>query len=430
MPLALSFSTESPLINKKLFSHRPFRTLFLGQTISVLGDGFYFISFAFMVEKVTGQPKYVGYNLFWETLPFVLLGPFAGAIADRIDRRKIVLASDLACGILIGSLSLLTYFVPRPPVEIFFLISALMGSVRVFFHPAKNAAIPRLVPDDLLEDANSVNGAVSNLMPLISLAVTATVLSAIYEKQPQWFFVLATGLNSLSFLVSAYFVAKLPPIVPDRSDVHETSALQDAAAGVSFLKTRADLAMYLGLVMITHLSMSPFFVFYVASNKEWFGGKPRFIAFCEAIFSLGMVLSSLAVPKFKIRKVGLAWILAVIALGLSIAVMGLSKHEFPYLFWNFACGLFLPFAILPMNTYIQRTVPDEYRGRYNSLSTIVSSAAYPIGGVLGAQLLSGMGLQGGYYGMGIAMSIGALLGFLSAPFRTSLLPEASTASEG
>src|SRR5207253_876223 len=74
---------------------RAFRDLWLGQAISQLGDSIYYVAFMFMAQQVTGKIAMVGYVGAMEMLPYLLIGPYAGVLADRLDRRKIMLLSDL-----------------------------------------------------------------------------------------------------------------------------------------------------------------------------------------------------------------------------------------------------------------------------------------------------------------------------------------------
>lgn len=390
----------------------------------MLGDGFYFISIAFMIGKLSGDSANVGINVALETLPFLVLGPYAGAIADRVDRRKIVVNADILCFALLALFALTVPIFGSPPIWAFYVNSVLYGCIRVFFHPAKNAAIPRIVPAEDLPEANAANSAMSNFMPLLSLGFSAAILSQLYNLQPNLFFLASVGLNALSFLVSAVFCWQLPSIEPTREEVEaRPHVLEDIRIGLSFLKSRKDLLAHVGLSFLTSVSISPFFVFYVESNKQWFGGHPSGITYNEAIFFAGMVIMSAYLPKFKIKRVGLAWIWGIAPIGFAVAMMAFSRVFGVYLFWNLVCGLALPFALLPMGNYVQVTVPDNFRGRHGSILTLVSTGAMPIGSYLGAIIISRIGLVPGYLAMGTCMAVAALLGLLVKPFREAALPD-------
>src|ERR1700722_2167935 len=105
-----------PMSYSQLLRIQPFRNLWLGQAISQFGDSFYYVAFMFMVQKVTGSIAMVGYVGACETVPYLLFSLYGGVIADRIDRRRIMLASDLLSGLSLCSLAALVWILGKPPV--------------------------------------------------------------------------------------------------------------------------------------------------------------------------------------------------------------------------------------------------------------------------------------------------------------------------
>ena len=207
-----------PLLSRAVPSvlHIPaFRNLWLGQAISQIGDALYYVSFMFMVKKFTGSDAMVGYVGAVEMMPFFLFGLYTGVLADRMDRRTILLWSDLLCGIFLVPLGVMGVFMPVPPVWTLFVAAFLMSTVRAFFLPTKNATIPAIVPEKDLGKAISLSMATENFMRIGGLAVSVLVLAGLYNLSPQMFFVAVVLLNSLSFFLSAIFVAKLPPSFPN-----------------------------------------------------------------------------------------------------------------------------------------------------------------------------------------------------------------------
>src|SRR5512141_456562 len=101
---------------RQLLQYRAFRNLWLGQAISQLGDSIYYVAFMFMAQSVTGSFAMVGYVGAMEMLPYMLFGPYAGVLADRMDRRKVMLYSDLAsAAFLLGFAVLVSAFGGSPP---------------------------------------------------------------------------------------------------------------------------------------------------------------------------------------------------------------------------------------------------------------------------------------------------------------------------
>lgn len=401
-----------------------FRNLWLGQAISQLGDSFYFVIFAFMTLKISGSPFMVGIVSALETLPYLFLSAYAGVLADRIDRRRIMLLSDqLSATVLILFGVCVFSFAGRPPVWMLMITASSLSILRVFFTPARAAAIPALVPDSDLMKANAISAATQNIMPLISLSVSAGVLAILYSVSPTWFFLSAVILNMFSFAGSAIYIAKLPTIVPKREDEHEAHPLQDLKDGIHYIRGRHELWVMLGLQLLLNLMISPFFVVYLVANKQWFNDLPSNLAWLEFSFFVGMVLGSMIVGRLKITRPGIGYIVSVVGVGISVAAMGFTPNFLLFVVWNILAGISIPFGSIPVNTYMQLTVPDAYRGRVNSAVSTVSVGVQPIGMSLGGVLVQFAGLVGGFLTMGAGMAGAGLLGLLDKPFRRMQMPD-------
>jgi MFS transporter, DHA3 family, macrolide efflux protein len=411
------------MLRSEVLSIRPFRDLWLGQAISQVGDAFYYASFMFMVEHITGSKAMVGYVGAMEALPFLLFSPYAGVVADRVDRRKIMLLSDIVSALTLCMLAGVLLLQAQPPVWLLFVTAFTLSTVRSFFMPAKSAAIPAIVPPDMVMKANTFSMTTQNVMPLIGLAFAAGVMGILFAASPRWFFLATAVINAASFFVSAFFIARMPKVVPDRSNAHEVHPLTDLKEGIRYMASRHILMVLLLLSLFMNLMISPFFVVFVAANKTWFGGLPSTLAWFEFAFFLGMIIGSAAVAKLNVRRAGQGYIWGLAAVGGGVACMAFSRSIPLFVFWNFVCGLALPFAQIPTSNYIQMTVPDAYRGRVNSTLLMVSMGMQPIGMGLGGLVAERVGLFNAFLVMGIGMGVIALAGLLDRPFRESKMPD-------
>ena len=401
---------------------KAFRHLWAGQAISQFGDAFYYVVFMFMVAKLTGEPKMVGFVGAAETLPFLLFSAYAGVVADRLDRRKIMLLSDLLCGGVLMLFGALIVFNQHPASWILLVTPFVLSCVRVFFIPAKNAAIPALVPEDMLLKANALSSMTQSFMPLFGLAMSASVLGVLYAISKTWFFVAAIVVNALSFFASAHFVNMLPAIIPDRKD-EEKHPLTEFVEGLRYISHRKVIAIQIALASLANLMISPFFVVYVITNDQWFSGKPQTLTWCETVFFLGLVSGSMLIGRFRIRRPGMSYILNTTIVGLAIMVMGFSHNLWLYLGWNFVCGLAIPFLDVPMTTYVQLEVEDAFRGRVNSVQWMLRAGIMPIGMASAGLFVKSVGLVNAYLVMGGGMAFAALLGLASRSFRGATMPE-------
>ncbi|MFN3729799.1 MAG: MFS transporter [Fimbriimonadaceae bacterium] len=406
---------------------RPFRDLWLGQAISQLGDSLYYLIFLFMVDKITKDSQMVGFVGAIQTLPFLLFGLYAGVVADRIDRRTIMLASDLLSVLLLLAFAVLVFFQPEPPLIAIFSSAFFLALMTVFFMPAKNAAIPRLVPPDFLMRANALSMATQNMMPLIGIALSGGILGQLYAQAPDTFFFSAVIFNAASFAWSYLFIRRLPRLIPDRTEAtrHPWVELKE---GLRYVRRTRVLWVLLLLSLGMNLVISPFMVVYVAVNREWFGGNFTTFAIIEGAFLIGLVLSSLYVGRVRVVHPGRALSISLLFVGLTVVLLGYSREVWLFCLFNFLAGVALPYAQIPISTYVQLTVPDEYRGRVNSAMTLVSLGVQPVGMGLAGVLIHRFGLVAMFLAMGFGMAAVAALGLADRPFRNAEMPHGALSS--
>ena len=411
--------------DRSLLAHAPFRNLWLANTISQLGDSLYYVTNAFMINRITGQASMVGINGALETLPFFVLGPHAGVLADRIDRRKILLGSDLLCAFVLFCLAAIVAFAPTPPVAAIFATSLLAACARTFFHPARNAAVPRVAPEGRVLEANAFSSMTSNFTLMAGLAISAAILGVLYSSNGTNFYLLSILINATSFLGSAVFVARMPMIEPERDKAEAGShVLSDVKEGVAYLSGRHDLKILFAIALLSNLLIAPFFPVYVKANELWFGNKPQTLTWFECAFFLGMVLAGGYVSHRKIRSVGWGNILGLSACGVMVALMAVIRTVESWLVLNFLAGIVLPFAWIPTDTFLQVSVPDQYRGRIQSLKTMLTNGSQPIGLTFGGLIIDRLGLFFAFMMMGGGMIVATLIGLFDREFRGLRVEEA------
>jgi len=406
-----------------------FRRLWAGQAISLLGDALYFLIFLFMVGKLTGDPRMVGYVGAVQALPFLIFSPFAGVAADKFDRRRIMLFADLASVAILCLMAGFLVYSPKPPLEVVFFCAFALSAVNAYFLPAKAASVPRLVPEDRLIEANSISAATDNLMPMIGLGFSGSVLGGLYTAYPDLFFLVAVLFNALTFLWSAACIARLPAIEPSGERAKGTHVLADLKEGLGFIGKHHVLKVVLGLSLMMNLFISPFMVVHIAANDAWFGGQYASLAWFEFAFMAGMVPGRRASGPFFLRHAGQGFIWGSVVIGALVALLGFARTFWPYLGLNLIAGLVLPFAIIPINTYMQLVVPDAFRGRVNSASMMLSQCVRPLAIGVSGIVLASVGLVNMFLVMGIGMGLVALAGLLDGPFRRAMIPKPAPVKE-
>lgn len=406
-----------------LREHKGFRDLWLGQAISQVGDSLYYAGFMFMVKKLTHSDAMVGYIGAVEVLPYFLLSPYAGVMVDRIDRRLVLLLSDFVSAGLLLLLALATWINGSPPIWALFVAAGTLASVRSFFYPAKNAAIPRLVPVEKVTEAFAFSLGTQSLMMVGGTVFAATVLAQLYNYSDQVFFYGLVLANMVSFALSGVFVWKLPKIMPERA-ADEVHLWTDLTQGWSFVRKRTDLITLFIVSALFSLAVSPFFVVYVGANDAWFGGHPRTLAICESCFFLGMIAGNYLVGKWPPKRVGVSYCWALVGVGVMVGFMAFSQNFFLYSFWNLLCGICVPYAETPRVSYMQLSVPDAFRGRVNSLFSMLTTSMMPLGMVGAGAMVTAAGIGNSHLIMAGLMAFSALVGLAGREFRRAELPAA------
>ena len=412
---------------KDVLRIRSFRDLWLGQAISQIGDSIYYVGFMFMTQQLTGSFAMVGYVGAMETLPYLLFGLYAGVIADRMDRTKVMLFSDLAStGCLLAFAALVFVWHGRPPVWSFLVIPFLLSTVRCFFMPAKSAAIPSLVLTELLTKANALSSSTMSIVGLGGIALAAGVIARLYQLSQEEFFATLLMLNGLSFAGSAYFITKLPALEPDREHLPEQHPLEDFKAGFRYMRARRDLKVLLILQSIFRLGLAPFFVIYVAANKTWFGGKPQTLMWFEFTFWIGLLLGSFVAGHWKVKRPTMVFSTELALIGVFIGLMAIPQIAI-FVALNFICGVVVAAGDIPLTTYLQVSVEDGFRGRVNSARDMVTAGIMPIGMVFGGLLLSRLGVAGAFILTGVFMTIAGAAGFFDREYRNVRMPASARA---
>lgn len=390
---------KTPGAYRQLFRNGSFVALWLGQTISFVGDYFYWLAIPIMVERLTGSALLVGLSVISSTLPMLVLGPVAGVFVDRWDRKRTMIIADLLRGLLV----LACLAVQRPEqVWIYYVVGFLMSCVSRFFFPAQNAVLPLIVADrDHLLAANGLMQIVQTAGLLAGPALAGFSIGLWGEQ-------VAFLVDSATFLVSAgaILTMRVPHTTASRqamgSQLGELWA--ELQAGVAFLfgsRTMVGVLLCLGVVQ---LGIGAINVIWVPFMQRTFGLGPEGLGAVDTAQGVGMALGGLLLglvaARFSRRHL-VGW--STLFIGAMIALMGLAPafslvNLFPglkpaataaeisvsqrllqmpllLLLYSLLLGVALVPAQSALMTIMQLAVPDRALGRVGSALNALTMAA-------------------------------------------------------
>ncbi|MEO7454398.1 MAG: MFS transporter [Fimbriimonadales bacterium] len=410
-----------------VLQYRGFKNLFVGQLISQFGDVLYFLVFLWWAGKI-GGPAGAGLVGACSVGTAVVLSLYAGTVADRFDRRKILFVSDIFCGTaLLGLVALVAVF-PHPPLWALCVFAVVLKCGYVFQMPARGAAIPRLVPEDRLLEANSLNMTFQTMMPLVGYGLGAFALGAIFKLSATLAYELTFTVNALTFFLSAWYMAKLPAIPPERSS-EPKHPWAEAKAGLKFVFGHPIIRTATLVFTGFQFFVGPFMTAYIASAQTTFVRgvsvfgvvlkDAQLLALLEIGFFAGFVIGSAMYYRRPLTRAGIVFPIFMALASLAIVPLGFTASV--WVFWglNFVCGILMPFGVIPVETLLQQQTPDQFRGRMNAAVGTLTAASAPIAMALGGVFIKLIGLDWTYAAMGIGLLVSCLAGLLSPAFRNS-----------
>jgi MFS family permease len=379
--------------NDSLLRNARFLRLWIGQGTSFVGDAVSMVALVVLVVEITGSASAVGGALVARLLP-TIASPLAGVLADRVDRRIVLVASDLARAVLVLGLVF-----ARDLATIYILVF-LMGLARTVFNPTVRAAFPSVVGGGDLTRANALISGTFSVSETAGPALGGLLVATVSVDA-------AFVLDAVTYLISAVMLALTPLARPQREE-DSAGFGKDLKAGFTYLGgARVPLAIVLG-AFLTVLTINITIPAEVFLARETFKAGNGGYGLLVGLYGGGMVLGSalMAAVGDRVRLLPFYFV-GVFASALALVGVGLSPA------FVFALGALVVAGVangtenVTTDTILQKSVPDAFLGRVFSVRFL----GFSIGEVFA-------------YGMG-----GAIVDASGARF-TYLLAGAATAAAG
>ena len=396
-----SNSDASPTwsITMSALRHRNFQLFFSGQLISLVGTWMQSIAQAWLVYKITNSALLLGEVGFASQIPVFLFAPLGGIAADRVNRQRLVIATQTASMILAGILAWLTLS-HRIQVWHIFLLAGLLGVVNGFDIPGRQSFLVDMVGKEDLMNAIALNSSMFNGARVVGPAIAGILVGRIGEG---WCF----AANAISYI--AVIAGLLLMKVQCAPRVSDQSPIEDIIEGFRWVEqTRVIRALLLLIGLVSLVGMPYTVLMPVFADKVLHGGA-RGLGILMGATGVGALLGALTLAsRTGVKGLG-RWVTITCAgFGISLFLFSFSKS-----FW-LSAALLLPAGYSMMlqmacsNTLIQTMVPDDLRGRVMAVYSMMFMGMAPIGAFLGGALADRMGAPVTVAVGGVACIIGAI----------------------
>lgn len=374
--------------------HRRFALLWFGAFVSNIGTWMETVGVGILVTETTGRATWTGVVAAAGFVPAAVLGPVGGALADRLERRRLLLVTttiQTALAVLLTVLA--TTGTPSPWVVTAIVLAA--GCTSAIGFPTYQTLLPDLVPPEDVVGAVALSSAQWNLGRVIGPAIAGVVIGV---GGYAWAF----GLNALSF--GAVFVAiaalTLPPPHHDGSSI-----LEAIRGGIAYTRRDPGLRSVMILVVLNSFLAAPFIALVPAMAIKVFDRGAGATSFLTTVQGAGAVVMALSLgaltARFGSRRtlVGMLW-----ALPPALAVYALAPTLWASGIAIFAVGLLYLGALSSFMSIAQLRAPAQVRGRVLSLITMALGALYPLGSIIQGSVADEFGLRTVTLASGILMA--------------------------
>jgi len=377
--------------------HRNFQLFFSGQLISLIGTWMQTVAQSWLVYRMTGSGLLLGSVGFASQIPVFLFAPLGGIVADRTNRKHVVIATQTLSMILAFILAALT-LTHHVQVWHIFVLAALLGVVNAFDIPGRQSFLVDMVGKDDLMNAIALNSSMFNGARVIGPAVAGVLVARLGEG---WCFF----ANGVSYIAVIAGLAMMNVHAPARVSAN-TSPWEHIREGFQFVERTAPIRALLMLLGVVSMTGMPYVVLMpIFADKILHSGGQEFatligshdlgavrLGILMGAAGVGALLGALTLAvRTGVKGLG-RWVTVCCAgFGVSLILFALSKSFWLSVFLLLPVGYFIMLQMASSNTLIQVMVPDELRGRVMAVYSMMFMGMAPVGSVLGGALSDRLG---------------------------------------
>ena len=391
---------------ESIFRNRNFILLFLGKLVSQLGDVIYNMAIGWYILTITSSALQMSIYMAIGTVVYVVMGPIGGVIADRLDRKMLIIWMDYIRGAAVALTGLMMYFNIQS-IWILYITSAVLSVCGAIFVPASNALIPNIVEEEQLTKANSMAASIQSISGIVGLVAGGVLYALIGIKA---IFI----LNAVSYVLCGILETFI--ILPKEDAKESLSAGEPALnlkegslignmtkellEGYKYIKKEKGFFILILFSAVINFVLTPVFAIYVPYifNQVLKTSAERY-SIVSAAMSIGFLLGAAIVSRtFKGEKINKILRLCNVGLTATILAIYITMKLYSinvissfmvlifFIILFLILGITLSILNIPIMVVIQKIIPNEMLGRISALSSTLAMMAMPLGMIIGGTL--------------------------------------------
>ena len=369
----------------RAFAHRNYRVYVTGNGISLVGWWLQRVAVGWLAWTLTHSGTWLGLIALADFLPALVLSPFAGVLADRHSRVRILRLTQ-AVGSLQATLLAVLVITGTITIELLFALVLMLGIASALSQPARLALIPNLVDRTSLPSALAINSVIFNLARFIGPAIAGVLIAEVGTAA-------AFAANAVSYIAFQVSLAKLRGL-PPMPVAERQSAVRASVEAFSYASRHPGIGPMLLLFAVTTIGTRGFIELFPGFADSVFGWGPQGLAMLTSITGLGAICGATWMA-LRPALAGLAAVVLWHTLVMSLAVLAFTATDNFYLALPcvFVAGAAMTITGTGAQTLIQAAVEPAMRGRVMALYGLIFRAGPAVGAVLMGSLSEHLGLQ-------------------------------------
>lgn len=382
--------------------------LWLGQGVSNIGSRVSMIALSLMVLNLTGRAAAVSLLFIVLTIPSIVIGPWAGALVDRWNKKQVI----IICDIIMGILALGMAFVQD--LSYIYVLALLMSAVNMFFSPAIRTVIPRLVAREKLQTANALYSVTFYTAQLAGPALGGAMVG-IFGIQSAFI------LNGVSFLISALseVFIQIPPSEAEGS-TGTRQMLRDFKEGFAYIRHNPVVRFVIVYFALTSLPAVGVGIASLVVLREVFGFSEAQYGLLMTINGAGLLLGTLVVGQLKKVSELSQMVLGSAIYGVLCTVLALSGWFWAVAALQLGIGLVITLINVSYGTYLQKAVPGDKQGRVFALDIAIGNVTGLLAMAGAGFLADTLGAVTVMAGAGIVLAAISVLAANLSPYREGI----------
>ncbi|WP_163195093.1 MFS transporter [Clostridium thermarum] len=370
---------------RQLMAYKDYRLLLIANYISRFGDSVDSIAYSIMVYYLTGSKLLMGTLFAVNSIPNIVFSPFAGVIADRFDKKKLIIIGYVGRGAIVCIISALYFFNLLEPWHLF-MFTVMTSTLETLTSPVFMSLTPMLLPKSMYLTANSFSTSAYRFAELVGLAVTPVIISLIGISA-------AILIDGVTFFLAVFIILfmKVDTLDKTKEAINIKAYLTDIKEGFLFIKSSYLIRNVALLFAIINFCLAPINVLMPALVSEVLKGDASVLSALSIVLVLGMIIGGLVVGQIgnRYRKHSMMS-LGIILFGLSYFLLYLPGNLIPQGIYStalatfvfFAFGFMIPFINSPIMTYVMSNTDKSMLGRIGALIAMITCCSTPLGAAI------------------------------------------------